>query len=272
MQSLVLDGEPARAVTAEPLHAEVSRTALTRSRSRHADDRGSRRLGARRRLSASHKGASTRVAQRPPQRGRPATATARVPAGRLSSDEVTTLVRSATDDERSWDALVREFNGMILAIARAHRLSNADAADVAQTTWLRLLEHLDDLHDPARTGAWLATTARRECLRLLDGVQRQLPLADDPPERTSPYALPGKAMLLRERNQGLWRCFERLRPSDQALLRLLIADPPPAYEEIAAALDMPIGSIGPMRARAVDRLRQQLDSEQTLALLREEAW
>ena len=59
----------------------------------------------------------------------------------------------------AWYGLVDEFNRMIWAVARAHRLSDADAGDVVQVTWLRLLESLDRLHNPARVGGWLATTA-----------------------------------------------------------------------------------------------------------------
>jgi DNA-directed RNA polymerase specialized sigma24 family protein len=74
-------------------------------------------------------------------------------------------------------------------------------------------------------------------------------------------------LLLSERDAALWRSFARLRQSDQALLRMLMIHPRPAYEEISAALDMPIGSIGPTRQRALSRLREELDCEQVLALM-----
>jgi RNA polymerase sigma factor (sigma-70 family) len=188
--------------------------------------------------------------------------------GRLREEEVARLVRSAAaGDHRDWDSLVDEFGGMIWAIARAHRLSHADAADVSQATWLRLLEHLEDLDEPARVGGWLATTARRECLRILRGADRQIPSSDTMLDRRSIDAPQGNALLVAERDAALWRAFNRLRPSDQALLRLLIADPAPAYEEISTALDMPIGSIGPTRARALERFRRELGSEDELNLL-----
>ena len=188
--------------------------------------------------------------------------------GRLSGDDVAGLVNSAaTGDQHSWDALVQEFGALIWGVARAHRLCGADAADVAQATWLRLLEHLGDLQYPARVGAWLATTARRESLRVLRDPRRYVLPAEDAPERESPDAPPGDALLTAERDQALRRIFARLRASDQGLLRLLIADPRPTYEEISAALDIPIGSIGPTRARALERLRQELDNEGKLTLL-----
>lgn len=191
------------------------------------------------------------------------------PAGeRLGGEDVVRLIRSASaGDQRAWNELVQEFGGMIWAIARAHRLCDADAADVVQLTWLRLVEHVDDLNEPGRVGAWLATTARRECLRLLRAAKRHLALDEDAPAGESLDALPGDALLVGERDQALSRSFARLPPSDQALLRLLTADPRPAYEEIAAALEMPIGSIGPTRARALQRLRTELASQGTLTLL-----
>ena len=177
------------------------------------------------------------------------------------------LLRAARGDQRAWDALIREFSGMIWAVARAHRLHDASAADVAQATWLALLQHLTRLKDPTRVGAWLATTARRECLRVIRDSERSVPFGDEAPEHEARTCLPGDVVLISERDGALWQSFSRLRPSDQALLRLLMADPRPPYEEIAAALDMPIGSIGPTRQRALARLRRELDKQGTLNLM-----
>jgi RNA polymerase sigma factor (sigma-70 family) len=156
---------------------------------------------------------------------------------------------------------------MIWSVARAHRLHDANAADVAQATWIRLLEHLDRIDEPTRVGAWLATTARRECLRVIRDSNRTVLYGDEPPEHAAPDMLPGEALLIDERDSALWQSFSRLRPSDQAVLRLLMTDPRPPYEEIAAALDMPIGSIGPTRQRALARLRRELDTQGTLNLM-----
>jgi RNA polymerase sigma factor (sigma-70 family) len=187
---------------------------------------------------------------------------------RLSGERITNLVNAAgAGDPQAWNRLVKEFGGMLWAIARAHRLGDADAADVSQATWLALLENLWKLNDPTRVGAWLATTARRECLRILRGGERRVLFGDDAPEHESYEPQPGDELLITERDGALWRSFSRLRPSDQALLRLVTADPRPAYEEIAAALDIPIGSIGPTRQRALGRLREQLAGQDTLNLM-----
>jgi len=173
-------------------------------------------------------------------------------------EETAELVRAAgTGDQRSWDALVERFSGLLWAVARAHRLREADAADVVQTTWLNLVQHLGSIREPQHVGAWLATTARRECLRALNRDQRQV-LTDDEAglqAREPPPATPEEDVLAAERLALLRAALEELPPRCQQLLRVLTADPPPSYEQVSAALGMPVGSIGPTRARCLERLR-----------------
>jgi RNA polymerase sigma factor (sigma-70 family) len=127
-----------------------------------------------------------------------------------------------------------------------------------QTTWLRLAENFNHLQDPSRVGPWLATTARRECLRTLRRRARELP-DEQPPEPRDRDAAPiDRKLLLAERDAQLWSAFARLPACHQTLLRMVTADPQPSYEQIATALDMPLGSIGPTRGRALERLRREL--------------
>jgi RNA polymerase sigma factor (sigma-70 family) len=173
---------------------------------------------------------------------------------------VAELVRAAADgDQAAWQELVDRYNGLVWSVARAHRLSTVDASDVVQTTWLRLVEHLSRLQDPERVGAWLATTARRECLRTLRHSARNLP-TEEVPEVVAETRVES-ALLAEERDRALWQAFGGLSERCQILLRILVADPPPSYEEIGAALDMPIGSIGPTRARCLERLRGLAEGE-----------
>ena len=173
---------------------------------------------------------------------------------------LTRLVRAAGNgDQSAWNALVDEFGGLVWAVARAHRLSDADAGDVVQVTWLRLVENLGALREADRIGAWLATTARREALRVLRAAQRQVPTGEDFADQPDELVELAGELMSEERDAALWRAFGRLSTRDQALLRLLTADPMPQYHEIAVALDMPIGSIGPTRARALERLRRELE-------------
>jgi RNA polymerase sigma factor (sigma-70 family) len=168
------------------------------------------------------------------------------------------LERAKLGDQDAWNGLVDRFSPTVWAIARGHRLNQADAADVFQTTWLRLLENLDRIQQPERVGAWLATTARRECLRVLRMSGRQVPSGDDfdivPDPATS--VSPDKDLVAAERKEIVNSLVEQLPLRSQLLLRMLSADSPLSYIEIGEALSMPVGSIGPTRARALEQLRR----------------
>ncbi|MDA8045589.1 MAG: sigma-70 family RNA polymerase sigma factor [Actinomycetota bacterium] len=172
---------------------------------------------------------------------------------------LTFLVQAAAGgDQSAWNILVERFASTVWAIARGHRLNSADAADVFQTTWLRLLEHLDRIEHPERVGAWLATTARRECLRLLRMAGRQVPNGDDFDVLPDPSSnrSPDRDLVTNERRELVNQLVDQLPARSQLLLRLLSADSPLSYREISEALSMPIGSIGPTRARALEQLRR----------------
>ncbi len=172
-------------------------------------------------------------------------------------DSVADLVLAArAGDAAAWDALVDRFAGRIMAVTRSFRLGRADADDVFQVTWLRLVANLESIREPDRVGAWLVTTASHECLRLLRKAGHQAPgddgwedgLVDDAAEVDA-------GVLTTERDHALWAAMGMLSAACQRLLRLLAADPAPTYEEVSAALSMPIGSIGPTRRRCLDHLR-----------------
>jgi RNA polymerase sigma factor (sigma-70 family) len=195
----------------------------------------------------------------------------------VDADEVARLVRAAADgDSGAWKVIVERFSGLVWAVARGHCPNSADAADVFQTTWLRLVEHLDRFANPEHVGSWLATTARRESFRVARTSTRTLPAADDSlvsfghvehhsPEQAVLEA--EQAMLDSQRTRQVWHAFRELPARCQQLLRVLMATPPPSYAEVAAGLDMPIGSIGPSRARCLDRLRQMLGRDVSAPLL-----
>ena len=181
---------------------------------------------------------------------------------RITPEEAAELVvAAAAGDRRAWERLVDAYVGLIWAITRSYRLSDGDAHDVTQTTWLRLVEHIDRLSDPARVGAWLATTARRECLRVLRQSKRQVLLGDW--EEFDSLELEGDdvdaGMLRAEQGEAVRAALETLSPRCQALMRLLMLDPPPSYEEVSAALGIPIGSIGPTRGRCLRKMRAIVD-------------
>jgi RNA polymerase sigma factor (sigma-70 family) len=180
-------------------------------------------------------------------------------AGGPDRSAIATLVTAAAaGDQDAWNGLVDKFASTVWAIARGYRLNAADAADVSQTTWLRLVEHLNRIEQPERVGAWLATTTRREALRVLRMAGRQIPNGDDfevLPDITTSIS-PDRGLLAAERDRLVTELVDQLPERSQLLLRLLSADSPLSYRDISESLSMPIGSIGPTRARALEQLRR----------------
>jgi RNA polymerase sigma factor (sigma-70 family) len=180
----------------------------------------------------------------------------------VDDDAAALLARARDGDQAAWNKLVEQYTGLMWSVARGYRLDTATAGDAIQTTWLRLVEHLDRIQDPERLGGWLATTVRRECLQVLrrNTRERIAPGGDAGLDAIDTEAEPLDAALLAdERDAALWRAFRDIPDRCQRLLRVLIATPPPSYEQVAAALDIPIGSIGPTRARCLARLRTLLE-------------
>jgi RNA polymerase sigma factor (sigma-70 family) len=180
------------------------------------------------------------------------------------ADELDALLRAVNaGDGTAWRRLIERFTSRVRAVTRAYRLNAHDADDVMQTTWLRLLERIDGIREPAAVGAWIETTARRESLRVLRVARREWPtdsdqLLDAPVDAVAERRLVA-AQDRAAYDQALTRLPEaltRLPQSQQRLLSMLLSDPAPSYAEISRRLDMPIGSIGPIRARCIARLRR----------------
>ena len=182
---------------------------------------------------------------------RPAAASPIV-ALRLSSDELTEARNRGHD-------LVDRFLPLVTRLISRFRLYGADAEDVNQTVWLRLVEHLDAIREPNAVPGWIATTTRHECLAVLRRRGKATPV--DPLGDSSLDRLldeeedPCEELLRDERHRALRDGLAELPEDRRALLLLLLEDPPPSYAEISRRLGMPIGSIGPTRARALDHLR-----------------
>jgi RNA polymerase sigma factor (sigma-70 family) len=177
----------------------------------------------------------------------------------MDDDPVVTglVTRARNGEKQAWDALVERYAPLIWSICRRHRLADAD--DVGQRVWLQLVDHLDDIRDPAALPGWLATTARRECTR----VQRAARGAHAAGHTLDAETIPGhqaqtveQQLLAAERYAALREAFARLPPCCQRLITLLIQDPPLPYATISVRLNIPVGSIGPNRGRCLDRLRR----------------
>ena len=185
----------------------------------------------------------------------------------LQSSDVARLVRRAVDgDRQAWERLVDQYARLIWSITGEFRLTESDAADVAQTTWLRLLEHIHRIQYPDRVGSWLAATARNECLRNI-AAHKRVVLGHDDGDLDDAAALEPDVdarLIADERAQVVQDAMSSLPRRWQRLLELLMADPPASYAEISDQLGLPIGSIGPTRGRCLARLRVQLQASPCL--------
>jgi|SRR5215472_3223539 len=173
------------------------------------------------------------------------------------------LVRHAAGgDMQAWERLVDQYSKLIWSITAEYRLVESDAADVAQTTWLRLLEHIDRIQYPDRVGSWLAATARNECLRSL-AARKRVVLGHDTDEMEEVHAHGAEVderILAAERDRTVREAMSMLPMRWQRLLEMLMADPPVPYTEISDQLGLPVGSIGPTRGRCLARLRVLLQA------------
>ena len=169
------------------------------------------------------------------------------------------VAAAAHGDHDAWTSLVSRYTPLVASVIRGYRLAAYDAEDVGQTVWLRLVEHLGELREPRALPMWIVTTTRNECLRVLRTGRRTYPI-DFTEERGVLEELNGVApddrLLQAERQQMLLAAFAALPEQQRQLMLLLITDPPTSYAEISRRLDIAVGSIGPTRARALQRLRE----------------
>lgn len=187
-----------------------------------------------------------------------------VAATSLRSATVAALVEKAREgDAGAWEELVARFGGMIAATGRRYRLRPSDVSELQQTTWLRLVENLHRIEQPERVGGWLATTARRESLQLLRRAAKYHSGADqmlaNMPDKHLPD--PDARPIAQEREVVIRAAWGRLKPRCQELLSLLMTDDPLGYKDLSKLLAMPVGSIGPTRARCLEHLRRLVEEE-----------
>jgi RNA polymerase sigma factor (sigma-70 family) len=168
---------------------------------------------------------------------------------------VDVVLRARRGDKTAWDAIVERYAPLVWSVCRRHGLAGPDADDVGASVWLRLVENLDKVREPAALPGWLATTARRECLQFLSARKRQVPV-EELDFRADPGPANDEWLLLEERQAALRLAFAGLQERCRRLLSMLFSDPPTPYAEIGATLEMAVGAIGPNRKRCLDRLRR----------------
>jgi RNA polymerase sigma factor (sigma-70 family) len=172
---------------------------------------------------------------------------------------VTDLVaRAKSGEQQAWDVLVERYAPLVWSICWRYRLDGIDVDDVGQNVWLRLVDQLDRIREPAALPSWLATTTQRECARALRAARGSRAAWQMLENESIPDEQIGMAedeLLAAERHAALREAFSCLPPGCQRLLALLIEDPPVPYAQISATLGIPVGSIGPSRRRCLDKLR-----------------
>lgn len=173
---------------------------------------------------------------------------------------ITSLVNAAAaGDERAWHEIVDRYSPLLASVIRRFRLTTAETQDVAQTVWLRLVEHLGSLREPRALPMWIMATGKQESLRDLSARRRTVP--HDPLDPSwlalsAEDAEPVVELLRAERHEALLAGLAELPARQRELLLLLVEDPPLSYAQIARRPAFPTSSIGPTRGRALERLRQ----------------
>jgi RNA polymerase sigma factor (sigma-70 family) len=195
----------------------------------------------------------------------------------MSDDRsITDLVtRARHGDQRAWDGLVERYAPLVWSICHRYQLRSADVDDVHQIVWLQLVSRLDKIRDPAALPGWLAITTRRECVRVLRAARGPRAAEPVPDAETIPderALIAEQELLAAERHAALREALARLSPGCQRLIGKLVEDPPLTYAQISASLGIPVGSIGPLRGRCLDKLRRDpaiaalIDADATAAV------
>lgn len=175
-----------------------------------------------------------------------------------SDAELVELIRAGGPErEAAWRDLLRRYTPKMSAVARSFDIDRATADDLVQTAWLRFLERTDQLRDASAVGPWLCMIVRNEGRRLVTR-RRTVPTADGWELREADNPEPSARLVATDEQIMLRSAFARLGEQCRRLLTLMLVDPPLSYDEIAAAIDRPRGSLGPTRQRCLDQLRKLL--------------
>jgi RNA polymerase sigma factor (sigma-70 family) len=180
----------------------------------------------------------------------------------MKPDDATLVLACRQGDQAAWDALVTRYERLVYAIAYRAGLDQEQATDIYQRVFTILVERLDSIERPAQIAAWLISTTQHEAWRLKRRARTAGLLFTDADKATD---LPDNApplddwLLLLEEQQRVRAAVAALPERCRQLIEALFFQPdPPTYAEIAAALGVNVGSIGPTRARCLQKLRQLL--------------
>ncbi|MDQ1648407.1 MAG: hypothetical protein QOG60_464 [Frankiaceae bacterium] len=187
----------------------------------------------------------------------------REPVHHLSSlqelDNGELLQLASSGEALAWKQLITRFEPLVRSVARSFGLNEADVLDVAQLTWIKLFKNLQSIRNAERLGAWLAVTASREASQLRKGARHTVELEQVPAQLADHSPGPEIEVTQRDTAQIIWAVVDELPARQRLLLQTMFRDDARGYGEIRDTCSMPIGSIGPTRARALEQLRRKLD-------------
>jgi RNA polymerase sigma factor (sigma-70 family) len=181
--------------------------------------------------------------------------------------DVSVLLRHrGRERQQAWRSVIEEFKPMIWTIAKSFGLVPADCDDVCQSTWAHVVAAIDTIRQPDRLRPWIVTVAKRESIKHLQFSARHVLVADVERDVREPGGCGPEEVVVQQVDH--WRvraALHSLPRRHQALLRLLVCDPAPTYDEISERLGIPRGSIGPTRNRILQRMRQLLEQDEPSA-------
>ena len=178
----------------------------------------------------------------------------------------TKLIKACREgDQFAWETLISRYERLVYTVPSRYGLNQTEINDVYQSVWLALLKNLDNLRQPDRVSAWLVTTARRECWERRRGVDFKRTFSAESEQllfdKSSDVASPEEEVAAFERVENLRSAMDELDNRCQKLLYHLYYDSDqPSYADVARILDVPIGSIGPLRVRCLKKLRKIYDA------------
>ena len=181
-------------------------------------------------------------------------------------DDVEALVlASRSGDEAAWAQLVDRLSPLVWSVARSYGLDRHDAVDVSQTTWLQFARHVASIAEPRKAPGWLATTARRECIRMVKASRRETPTPDTALDWMATDDHVEREVEADAERRLIWDVVNELPENCRILVKMFLADPPPSYETVANTLSITINAVGPKRSRCLENLRTLLHQRMNLS-------
>jgi RNA polymerase sigma factor (sigma-70 family) len=153
---------------------------------------------------------------------------------------------------------IDDVEALVWSVARSYGLDRHDAVDVSQTTWLQFARHVASIAEPRKAPGWLATTARRECIRMVKTSRRETPTPSSALDWAGVDDQADREVEADAERRLIWDVVNDLPENCRVLIKMFLVDPPPSYETVAEALHISVNAVGPKRSRCLGGLRMLL--------------